>query len=980
MKNIQDVQNTTWRAQHRRPTIGLLLPGIDYANEERVWLGAQDSARDSDANLITIVGGHLNAPDGFSAQANVLYDLIQPNRFDGLVILSSAVGWYLDRQDLATFCGRYHPLPQISLDEVIGGIPSLIKDNYGGIRDTMRHLISVHGYRRIAFLRGPDNLVWAQERYRAYCETLAAHGLPVDPLLISPPLQGWDQAAAVNLMESFLHDRQLRPGQDIEAIVAATDNLARNAIKVLQARGFRVPYDVAVTGFDDEQESAVITPPLTTVPFPAYDMGWYGVEMLLSLWQGETVPSEVVIPAKVVIRQSCGCRSPVVLQAIAETQSRAGNASSPLAAWETDTPTSREALIAKLVAAVASSDAKRVRGQAERLFEAFINEIQQTSPGIFLTTLEDILRQAAETESDVAVWQNAISTLRRGMLAELRDQALLERAENLWGEARVLIGETAQRTQAYQTVLAEQRAQVLRELGATLITTFEVHELMNILAAGLPRLAMPGCYLALYDTPKTPLEGAKLILAYNRQGRRDVGDSGEQFPSSDLIPEAFFPQEHWGNLVLMPLYFRAQQIGFVLFESGPREGKVYEVLRGQISSALQGALLVAEITRQKYVLDTFMANVPDSIYFKDRESRITQTNQAHARLMGFDKPSQMIGKSDFDFFPEHQARPKYEQEQEIIRTGQPLLSVEEPDAQGRWSLSTKMPLRDEHGDIIGTFGISRDITPLKRAQQQIEQLNAQLHQENLRMSAELNVARRLQQMVLPMPRELTQIPGLDIVGYMQPAEEVGGDYYDVLSYQQGCVCIGIGDVTGHGLESGVLMLMTQTAIRTLVDRGETDPVVFLNTINHVLYQNIQRMRVDRSLTLAMVNYHAGQLRLIGQHEEALVVRSDGRIERLDTVNLGFPLGMVKDIRQWIAETTITLESGDGLVLYTDGVTEAQNARDEFYGLERLCAVICANWRDASAEAVKDAIVADLGAFVGSAQVYDDVTLVVLKQK
>ncbi len=394
----------------------------------------------------------------------------------------------------------------------------------------------------------------------------------------------------------------------------------------------------------------------------------------------------------------------------------------------------------------------------------------------------------------------------------------------------------------------------------------------------------------------------------------------------------------------------------------------------------------AELARQNYILDTFMFNIPVSMYFKDRDSRIMRTNPEVATRMGFRDPAEVVGKSDFDFFPEELARVKYEQEQEIIRTGQPILNLEEPDAGGRWSLTTKMPLRDEHGEIIGTFGMSRDITALKVAQQQVEEayieihmLNEQLKQENLRMSAELDVARRIQQMVLPMPEELKQIQGVEIVGYMQPAEEVGGDYYDVLSYQGNHLCVSIGDVTGHGLESGLLMLMTQTAIRTLVDRGETDPVIFLNTLNRVLYQNIQRMGVDRSLTLTMVKCQDGQLRLTGQHEEALVARSDGRIERVDTLNLGFPLGMVDDVRHWVAETVVTLASGDGLVLYTDGITEAQNAAKEFYGLERLCAVVSAHW-GRSAEAVKEAIVEDVRAFVGDALMYDDVTLVVLKQR
>jgi len=105
----------------------------------------------------------------------------------------------------------------------------------------------------------------------------------------------------------------------------------------------------------------------------------------------------------------------------------------------------------------------------------------------------------------------------------------------------------------------------------------------------------------------------------------------------------------------------------------------------------------------------------------------------------------------------------------------------------------------------------------------------QLRAENMRMSAELSVTRRLQQMVLPTNQELKAVAGLDIAGFMEPTDEIGGDYYDVLQHD-GRILFGIGDVTGHGLESGVLMLMAQTAVRTLLENGETDPVRFLNTL------------------------------------------------------------------------------------------------------------------------------------------------------
>ena len=142
------------------------------------------------------------------------------------------------------------------------------------------------------------------------------------------------------------------------------------------------------------------------------------------------------------------------------------------------------------------------------------------------------------------------------------------------------------------------------------------------------------------------------------------------------------------------------------------------------------------------------------------------------------------------------------------------------------------------------------------------------------MSAELDVRCRLQQMILPKEDELESIDGLDIAGFMEPAEEVGGDYYDVLNHGDQAK-IGIGDVTGHGLESGVLMIMAQTAVRTLVTHNETDPVQLLQRVNHTLYDNVNRMNCEKNLSLCLLDYEEGTLRLSGQHEEVIVVRCSG---------------------------------------------------------------------------------------------------------
>ncbi|NJK62775.1 MAG: SpoIIE family protein phosphatase [Synechococcaceae cyanobacterium SM2_3_1] len=265
---------------------------------------------------------------------------------------------------------------------------------------------------------------------------------------------------------------------------------------------------------------------------------------------------------------------------------------------------------------------------------------------------------------------------------------------------------------------------------------------------------------------------------------------------------------------------------------------------------------------------------------------------------------------------------------------------------------------------------------LRAANVQILALNQQLHQENLRMGAELEVTRRLQQAILPRPGELEGITELDIVGYMEPAVEVGGDYYDVLRYN-GTVTIGIGDVTGHGLESGILSIMVQTAVRALAVASEVDARQFIGVLNRALYDNIQRMGSDKNLSFLLVHYQDNRLLISGQHESVIIARANGDLELVDTDELGFPIGLEPEIHSFLHSYEGNLFFGDTLVLYTDGIPEAEDAAGVLYGLDRLCTMVQEN-HHLTAAGIRDAIINDLKQHIGAWTIDDDVTLVVLK--
>lgn len=283
--------------------------------------------------------------------------------------------------------------------------------------------------------------------------------------------------------------------------------------------------------------------------------------------------------------------------------------------------------------------------------------------------------------------------------------------------------------------------------------------------------------------------------------------------------------------------------------------------------------------------------------------------------------------------------------------------------------------RDELGEVVKSF--KNVASALMKSKDEVSLLNERLNSDNFRMKNELDLTREIQQKILPKAQELAKITQLDIAGFMQAASEIGGDYYDIL-HQDGRVKIGIGDVTGHGLESGMLMLMVQTAVRTLLESNETDPQKFLNTLNRTVYHNIQRMESSRNMTLCLLDYENGRVRISGQHEEMLIIRRGGMVQRIDTMELGFPIGLEEEISHFVAYADVQLLTGDIIVLYTDGITEAENASGELYGLKRLTEVAKDNWQK-SAEEIKQAVIDDLWNYIGEHTIHDDVTLVVLKQ-
>jgi len=211
-------------------------------------------------------------------------------------------------------------------------------------------------------------------------------------------------------------------------------------------------------------------------------------------------------------------------------------------------------------------------------------------------------------------------------------------------------------------------------------------------------------------------------------------------------------------------------------------------------------------------------------------------------------------------------------------------------------------------------------------------LRSELKEARDALWGEMEIAKRIQTALLP---DIKKIEGYEISAMMLPADEVGGDFYDIIESHNGQNWVAIGDVSGHGVESGLIMMMVQTSILTMTHNKEiVSPTQILTSVNRVIMQNINKLNTDRYMTITVMSLNGDKMVIAGHHQDILVYRH--RLCQIEIIEThGTWLGVIDNIDDYITDRTIPVEEKDLILLFTDGVTEATNLNGEMFGQERL---------------------------------------------
>ena len=341
---------------------------------------------------------------------------------------------------------------------------------------------------------------------------------------------------------------------------------------------------------------------------------------------------------------------------------------------------------------------------------------------------------------------------------------------------------------------------------------------------------------------------------------------------------------------------------------------------------------------------TLINYLPDNIYFKNRESRFVMANEATARKMGVPTPSDLIGCRDTNFFSNETTEIARYEELEIMRTGLPITNrvhrEKWKDGENSWCKLSKFPWYASDGSVKGIVGISSDVTELVETQQRFQRMAEQLDERNKTLEKEISLAREIQQALQPEripPREWEK-GGVrrraQFYHVYRPSVGVAGDCFHVFPVGESAVGMLICDVMGHGVRAALITTMLRGLMEQVAGLADT-PALLLSSLNRQLCGIFSKANITMFATACYLylDLQKRRLTLSGAGHPAPVVMPREGQPVLPPLPRSPALGLMENAMY--RESELRLEDGMKVVLYTDGLTEARNAADDEYGIQRV---------------------------------------------
>ncbi|MGD0174887.1 MAG: GGDEF domain-containing protein [Anaerolineales bacterium] len=609
----------------KRSTIGVIFGYHLYEGSHPIPFafpiirGIQEAAREKNINLMIAcgvarqVGPNLHRPAWPELDPETDFVPVGPWNTDGLIFVAP-----LRSKERIRYARKLvddgFPVFVLGADS---GYPAIVVDNEGGIRQVMEHLIQ-HGHHEIAFIAGDEQDIGdTAARVLAYRKIVQQQNICDDPRLLEYG-QHW-RVGGYNATQ-----RLIQSGVKFTAVMCSNDMSALGAMQALREAGIRIPWDVAVAGFDDVLESLAQVPPLTSVHYPLFETGYRALLMLHKRIEQPLTPLPELtrVATWLVPRQSCGCLPDTAIQSAVSTSGTAANPN--------DSPQQiRDGLAQRMLEAVLAKDSQAQSDDylafCERLVDGFLQSLEDNDLSHFQNSLTEVLQRIEMRSDDNAnLWQAAVTVLRQGAHDVLKSgdgSSRAERAEDILHQARTILSESADRRYTRLQVNRKSRDESMGLLTARLISSSEEDQLYTALREDLPQVGVRTCHVVFFEPQGKDPVGVSLLRPLESDAPA-VRFNTRHFPPPDL-----YPQDEPFSLALLPLFYQDEKLGYVAFDGGNLDPLA--TLVRQLSSTIKNVQLHAQV--RELSLTDGLTGVHNRRYFEIILQKETERTQRYKR-------------------------------------------------------------------------------------------------------------------------------------------------------------------------------------------------------------------------------------------------------------------------------------------------------------------------------------------------------------
>ncbi len=569
--------------------IAVISPDITNPYTYKLWLNFIKISKQYNYNFYYFVGSQLEDKNLERKNWNFVYEFLNSEKFDGIIVFSGSLFHYVSTEKAIEFYKKIKNIPIVNISLDIDGYPVILTDNKSGIKETVKHFVCFHNRKNIVFITGPLQHPEAIERLNAFKEGLIENGLKINEDYI---IEGdFHAEKAIDSMKKFLSKNL-----PFDAIIASNDMSALAVMNYLQKKGFNIPEDIIMSGYDDSIESLSSIPSLSSVHQPIEKMAQKAIEIMTAIFEKKHYENKTVLNTYFIPRESCGCISEKTNYFIFKTLFKGDSYSSGIEFYNSEC----DNIISLMLKTIRNEGFEKdfafdsTISLIENIF-FLIDSFSASKMKNFVKTLSEFLIKTNYDENKLKFLQKVFEELRHLILIRITlNETLVNNIDKIFKDINDII--FAYTINHFNKIIIEKRHfnEKLDLLIQRILASHNDKELKQSIEEILPKLNKGLFTLNLFEEN---VDISKAIVAI--PDKRQIEDEEIIFNTKNLIPEEL-EDEKPHNFLILPLVVRNSKFGFIVIEVDSLDPIFYFSLREQISISISNKLLLYEVIERNF--------------------------------------------------------------------------------------------------------------------------------------------------------------------------------------------------------------------------------------------------------------------------------------------------------------------------------------------------------------------------------------------